>query len=51
MLIAREVSAYRQFPSGAWIVAAIVGQYRVQRTYFGYSKREAVRAFLAEVAR
>lgn len=39
------------FPSGAWEVAAIVGGYRLARTYYGYSRREAVKMYLAEVSK
>jgi hypothetical protein len=32
---------------GAWRVAAIVAGYRVERAYYGHTKREAVRLFRA----
>jgi hypothetical protein len=35
--------------SGAVIVSDIVGGYRVARTYYGYSRREAVALFRREV--
>lgn len=35
--------------SGAWIVSDIVGGYRVARTYYGYTRREAVALFRREV--
>ena len=31
--------------SGAWQVSAIVRGYLVTRTYYGYTKRDAVRLF------
>ena len=34
---------------GAWVVWDIVGGYLVTRQYFGYSKREAMRAFKRDV--
>ena len=34
---------------GAWRVAAIVAGYRVERAYYYYTKREAVRLFRAAV--
>lgn len=34
--------------NGAWQVSDIIGGYRVERTYYGYTKREAQRAFRAE---
>lgn len=45
-----SLAVSRAFPSGAWIVAAIVGDCRVSRTYFGYTRREAIARFLAEFA-
>ena len=35
--------------SGAWIVSDIVGDYRVARTYYGYTRAQAVAAFRREV--
>ena len=34
---------------GAWVVSDIVNGYRVARKYYGYSKREALAMFKAEV--
>lgn len=34
--------------SGALVVSEIIGGYLVTRKYYGYSKREAMRAFRAE---
>lgn len=34
--------------SGAWIVSDIVGGYRVARTYYGYTRAQALKAFKAE---
>ena len=31
------------FPSGAWCVTDMVGAHLVQRVYYGYTKREALR--------
>lgn len=31
--------------SGAWIVSDIIGGYRVARTYYGYTKVQALRKF------
>ncbi len=45
-----SLAVSRAYPSGAWIVAAIVGDCRVSRTYFGYTRREAIARFLAEFA-
>jgi len=36
--------------SGAWIVSDIVGGYRVARTYYGYTRRQAVALFRREMA-
>lgn len=33
---------------GAWRISAIVGGYRESRTYFFYTKREAIAEFRAE---
>jgi hypothetical protein len=43
-----RLSVTRAVPSGAWIVSAIVGDFRESRTYFGYTRREAVARFRAE---
>jgi hypothetical protein len=42
------MSVNRVWHSGAWIVSDIVGGYLVSRTYYGYTKREAVRLFREE---
>jgi hypothetical protein len=34
--------------SGAWLISDISGGRLISRVYFGYSKREAVRAFIRE---
>lgn len=33
---------------GAWVVSDIIGGYLVTRTFYGYTKREALRMFRAE---
>ena len=38
----------KAFPSGAWQVSDIIGGYLVTRTYYGYTKREAIALFRAE---
>jgi hypothetical protein len=43
-----RLSVTRAAPSGAWIVSAIVGDSHASRTYYGYSRREAVARFRAE---
>lgn len=43
-----RLSVTRAFPSGAWVIAAIVGDTRQCRTYYGYTRREAVASFRAE---
>ena len=45
------VSVYQSFPSGAWQVSDIVGGYLTTKTYYGYTRSEAVRKFRAEVGR
>ena len=35
--------------SGAWIVSDIVGGYRVARTYYGYTRDQALAAFGEEI--
>lgn len=42
------LSVTRAVPSGAWVVSAIVGDSHATRTYFGYTRREAVARFRAE---
>jgi hypothetical protein len=44
-----DVSTYLAFPSNAWVVAAIYHGHLVTRTYMGYTKREAIRQFKAEI--
>lgn len=46
-LTQRDVSATRIWHSGGWEIAAIVCNYRVAKVYYGYSKREAIRLFVA----
>jgi hypothetical protein len=36
--------------SGAWRVSDIIGGYRVERVFFGYTKRQAMALFLEYVA-
>lgn len=36
--------------SGAWIVSDIVDGYRVARTYYGYTRAQALRLFREEFA-
>lgn len=43
------LSVERLWPSGGYRVAAIVGGYYVERVYMGYTRREAVRRFRAEL--
>ena len=38
----------RLFPSGAWHIYATVNGYLMQRTYYFYTKREAMHMFRAE---
>ena len=45
------MSVSRVWHSGAWIVSEIVGGYLVSRTYYGFTKREAVARFRAEKKR
>ena len=35
-------------PSGAWIVSDIIQGQLIRRTYYGYTKREAMRMFRME---
>jgi hypothetical protein len=42
------MSVTRVWHSGAWIVSDTVRGYLVTRTYYGYTKREAVRLFREE---
>lgn len=41
----------RIFPSGAWQVSTIINGYLVTRTYYGYTKREAIALFRSETKR
>ena len=42
-------TATRNPVNGSYVVDAIIGGYLVTRVYYGYSKREAVAAFNAEM--
>lgn len=42
------MTATKLFPSGAWQISAMLNGYLVTRTYFGYTKREALKAFREE---
>lgn len=44
----RDLS-YRRTFQGAWVVSAMVGEYREERQYMGYTKREASRLFRDEM--
>lgn len=46
-----EMSAHRHPVNGAWIVRAIVRGYYVERAYYDYTKREALRLFREEARR
>lgn len=48
MLKQKEVSATRQ-RNGSYECAAMVLGYRVAKVYYGHTKREAIRLFVAEV--
>jgi hypothetical protein len=39
------VTTTKKIPSGAWEVSDIVGGYLVTRTYYGYTKSEALALF------
>ena len=45
------MSATKVAHSGAWIITAEVGGYYESRTYYGYTKREAMRLFREEKKR
>ncbi len=42
------MTATKLFPSGAWQVSAIISGCLVLRTYYGYTKREAIAEFKSE---
>lgn len=46
-LTAKDVSATRR-GDGGWTVAAMVDNHREAKTYYGYSKRDAIRQFVSE---
>ena len=35
--------------AGAWVISDIIGGNRVARSYYGYTKREAVALFRADI--
>ena len=46
---AADVMAEKIHHSGAWRVSALWRGYRQARTYYGYTKREAVRLYVQEM--
>lgn len=44
-----DVTVTRQFPSGAYECSAIWSGYRQKKVFYGYTKREAIRLFVAEI--
>ena len=44
----RGLTVARIIPSGAWQVSAIIGGHLVTRTYYGYTRREAVMRYRQE---
>lgn len=48
-ITAKDVTASKLFPSGAWECSAIVRGYWVHRTFYGYGKRKAVAMFVSFV--
>ena len=44
-----NVLAEKAHPSGAWVVSALWRGYRQARTYYGYTKREAIRLYVEEM--
>lgn len=47
MITARDVTADRITHNGAWFLSALVDGYFERCTYYGTSKREAIRDFVA----
>lgn len=47
-IFSRDLSVTRDPVRGTYTVATIIDGHRVSRTYYGFNRREAVRAFLAE---
>ena len=45
------ISATRQWHNGSWVVSAVVDGYLESISYYGYTKREAVARFRAEMMR
>jgi hypothetical protein len=43
------MSIYRANLSGAWIVSDFIGGYLVTRTYYGYTKAQALRKFREDI--
>jgi hypothetical protein len=43
------MSIYRANLSGAWIVSDFIGGYLVTRTYYGYTKVQALRKFREDI--
>lgn len=40
---ALTISTYQPFTSNTWVVAAIIDSHLITRTYYGFTKREAIR--------
>ena len=45
------INATRQWHNGSWVVSAVVDGYLESISYYGYTKREAVARFRAEMMR
>jgi len=45
------ISATRQWHNGSWVISAVVDGYLESISYYGFTKKEAIARFRAEIAR
>lgn len=39
---------HRAFPSGAWVISNLSGSHLTTKTYYGYTRKEAIKMFLVD---
>jgi hypothetical protein len=44
-----NITSYKAYPSGAWVLSTIASGYYVTRTFYGYTKKEALEIFKNEL--
>ena len=47
----KDIHAERHPVNGSWSVSAIINDYLVRRSYYGYTKKEAIAEFKEEITK